>query len=283
MILVIDASVAVKWTLEEPGRDEALRMLDLGAELWAPDLIYAEVANVFRKKIKANRSTPDQANHALEGLRATLSRTAPSAELFAEALAVAIELDHSVYDCFYMSMALPGGRLISADEVFVKKCKAAGYSSSVSSISDLPAVPRPAVAASGLTTDIIRLGNLVEQTFDHLRKAATRTGGMTLFIASSDLAPAFDSPAYRGLIKLIRAAKPSELADLVALSWVGRSYQNVEDWNSLREWAGRMVEEGPNRHERYFASLMSGVARGLEKLALANQQANMPSSSTDGL
>ena len=54
MTLVVDASVAVKWFVEEDGRQQALQILDLD-EREAPDLIIAEVANVIWKKAFAAR------------------------------------------------------------------------------------------------------------------------------------------------------------------------------------------------------------------------------------
>lgn len=42
---VIDASIAVKWVVEEAGTSEALRLL--AARLYAPDLLVAECANIL--------------------------------------------------------------------------------------------------------------------------------------------------------------------------------------------------------------------------------------------
>ena len=50
MTLVIDASIAAKWFVEEPGRAQALEVLD-ETDRQAPDLVVAEVANVIWKKV----------------------------------------------------------------------------------------------------------------------------------------------------------------------------------------------------------------------------------------
>jgi predicted nucleic acid-binding protein len=47
---VVDASVAVKWYLEEPESEAALILLDGSFELHAPDLIYVEVALPGRRE-----------------------------------------------------------------------------------------------------------------------------------------------------------------------------------------------------------------------------------------
>jgi predicted nucleic acid-binding protein len=49
--LVIDASIAIKWVVEEDGTAEAL-VLRQKAKLIAPDLLVAECANIFWKKVQ---------------------------------------------------------------------------------------------------------------------------------------------------------------------------------------------------------------------------------------
>ena len=49
--LVIDASIAIKWVVEEDGTSEAL-VLRQKAKLIAPDLLVAECANIFWKKVQ---------------------------------------------------------------------------------------------------------------------------------------------------------------------------------------------------------------------------------------
>jgi predicted nucleic acid-binding protein len=45
-MLVLDASVAIKWVLHEAGDVEARAIIERGEPLIAPDLITAEVTNV---------------------------------------------------------------------------------------------------------------------------------------------------------------------------------------------------------------------------------------------
>ena len=49
--LVIDASIAVKWVIEEDGTPEALALRQ-NAKLIAPELLVAECANILWKKSK---------------------------------------------------------------------------------------------------------------------------------------------------------------------------------------------------------------------------------------
>jgi predicted nucleic acid-binding protein len=60
MTLVVDASVAIKWFVEEDGRQQALHVLDL-EERQATDLI-AEVAHGIWKKTLRGEVTDSQAS-----------------------------------------------------------------------------------------------------------------------------------------------------------------------------------------------------------------------------
>ncbi len=51
-LYVVDASVAVKWVVEEPGTQQAMALLNRH-ELAAPDLILAECANISGKRCGA--------------------------------------------------------------------------------------------------------------------------------------------------------------------------------------------------------------------------------------
>ena len=54
--VVIDASVAVKWILPEPGHEASLRLLDLyqdeQVDLYAPYLLITEVGSVLWKRVQ---------------------------------------------------------------------------------------------------------------------------------------------------------------------------------------------------------------------------------------
>jgi predicted nucleic acid-binding protein len=274
-VIVVDASVAVKWAVEEPGRADALRILELNEELVAPDLIFAELANVLRKKIKSGEVVAEQGTRTLDGVRLALSKTVASAELWADALQLALILDHSAYDCFYLTMAIGRSALVSADGKFVSKCRDNGLGAFVFEPAELVAAGRRAdqevAVPASIFPDVQRLGALVEKTFETLRDtAAVRSdrGGLRL-IPSRAYAPAFDSPAYRKLVKILRQLSPEHLGFLVALGWLGRPYHALESWPTLPANAERMAAEGLELHERYFVAQMGRVADGLRKLRSA--------------
>jgi predicted nucleic acid-binding protein len=60
-MLVVDASVALKWVLDEPGDREARAIIETGEALIAPELIVAEVANVAWRRVTSAEIHPSQA------------------------------------------------------------------------------------------------------------------------------------------------------------------------------------------------------------------------------
>ena len=84
-MLVVDASVAIKWFLLEAGRDEARRLLDAGQRLIAPELIVAEVTNTMWKRVMAGQITARQGAAATAALTQFLEPLLPIAPLAARA------------------------------------------------------------------------------------------------------------------------------------------------------------------------------------------------------
>jgi predicted nucleic acid-binding protein len=105
MSLVVDASVAVKWILDEDASARALALKELREELIAPSLVLAEIGNVLWKHVL--RQTLSQADAALGlvHLAATFDRLEPLESLHKRAMALALQLQHPIYDCFYLAVA----------------------------------------------------------------------------------------------------------------------------------------------------------------------------------
>lgn len=105
MALIIDASVAIKWFIDEPGSDAARRLWRDEPELLAPDLIVPEVCNAAWRKVRLGQSDPAQAQKIAARLRNGVLEFRPTAPLASRAIELALELDHPVYDCFYLALA----------------------------------------------------------------------------------------------------------------------------------------------------------------------------------
>ena len=119
--LVIDASVAIKWVVEEEGTDEALALRGT-AKLIAPDLLVAECANILWKKVRRGELLADEAGFGARLLQAADMELLPTRPLLENATLMAMELNHPAYDCLYLELATRHGcRLVTADEQLVKK------------------------------------------------------------------------------------------------------------------------------------------------------------------
>jgi predicted nucleic acid-binding protein len=121
--LVIDASVVVKWLLDESGREEALRLQDAyqdGAlDLIAPELLASEIGHVLWKKYTRGELTPEAVNRLYYGFLRDSPVLVDSPKNHARAVALAVEHRRSVYDCQYLALAEDEGcDLITADERF---------------------------------------------------------------------------------------------------------------------------------------------------------------------
>jgi predicted nucleic acid-binding protein len=115
MTLVVDASVAIKWFVEEDGRQQALHVLDL-EERHAPDLIIAEVANEIWRKTVRGEVTDRQATAICAALPRYFEALHPAEALVESAFGIALALRHPIYDCLYLACAaLVKGRVVTAD------------------------------------------------------------------------------------------------------------------------------------------------------------------------
>ena len=125
MILVIDASVAVKWFIEEDRCELARDVFREGIELVAPDLIFTEVANAMRKKVRDGEVAMEQARNALTGLANLFNRLVGPRDILVQSFEFACEIRHAVPDCVYLACAsIAGAALLTDDETLFLKAGA---------------------------------------------------------------------------------------------------------------------------------------------------------------
>jgi predicted nucleic acid-binding protein len=126
--IVIDASVAVKWVLRETGSDAADALLD-DHDLIAPALWLVESGNALWRRARIGEITADEAKARLSELR-----NAPVVSLAIEphveqALDLAVELGHPVYDCLYLTVALRHQtQMVTADRRFAAAVNGSHFS-----------------------------------------------------------------------------------------------------------------------------------------------------------
>jgi predicted nucleic acid-binding protein len=127
MTLVVDASVAVKWVLDEPATERALALRDSDGDLIAPSLVHAEIGSALWRAALRGHITGPEAGSALKAAIAHYSRIVLLAELADSALELAIELRHPIYDCSYLTLARRERcALVTADQRLLSAAEAAG-------------------------------------------------------------------------------------------------------------------------------------------------------------
>ncbi len=126
---VIDASIALKWLVEEIGTPDAL-VLRQRARLIAPELLLAECANILWKKVRRDELSKDEAILAARLLQAADIELVSTRSLLESATAIAVELDHPAYDGMYIALAAASGcRFVTADDRLLRKLDQRGRES----------------------------------------------------------------------------------------------------------------------------------------------------------
>ncbi len=125
---VVDASVAVKWVVRQPLTDRAYRAMEQ-FQLIAPSLILAEIGNTLWKYCRAGQVDRKSLAEIMNGIETRYFKTEPIDEaMAAAALALAVDLDHPIYDCYYLAMARRESvPLISDDRKLTLKARTAGF------------------------------------------------------------------------------------------------------------------------------------------------------------
>lgn len=123
MTLVVDASVGLKWVLQEPDSHLADLLARSGENLLVPDFWLNEATNVLWLQVRRNLLTADEAREGLALLQAHLVPM-PTARmgLHDVALEIGLTVNHSTYDTLYAAFALATGaaHVVVADGPFVK-------------------------------------------------------------------------------------------------------------------------------------------------------------------
>ncbi|MGH9317662.1 MAG: type II toxin-antitoxin system VapC family toxin [Thermoanaerobaculia bacterium] len=137
MRFVVDASVALKWFVPEPGRDHALRLFDHA--LSSPDLLLPEFANALWKKERRGEITRERGRAILSEIRKFAIDIRPSRALIDLAFVLATQTGATVYDSVYLSLAAAEGSvLVTADRRLLERCHNRLLSRSVIPLEDLP-------------------------------------------------------------------------------------------------------------------------------------------------
>ena len=107
---VVDASLAIKWLVNEEDSDKALALSigwgEMGVQIEAPHLMLAEVANALHRKVVDGQLSLHAAMLSLENLRALGIKFHDPENIHAGAVRLAGQLGQgAVYDSVYLALA----------------------------------------------------------------------------------------------------------------------------------------------------------------------------------
>jgi predicted nucleic acid-binding protein len=123
MTIVIDASVAVRWLFRLNPPLAADDLFRPGEALIAPDLLLAEITNAAWKMVIFEKFSAGSVVSVLNEAARILNEIVPSAPLAERAFAIAVELRHPAYDCFYLALAEQRDcQMVTADTRLLSRC-----------------------------------------------------------------------------------------------------------------------------------------------------------------
>jgi predicted nucleic acid-binding protein len=139
MIVVVDASVVVKWYVKEIHDGEAELLLNGGFELHAPELVIPELGNILWKKCRNGQISNDEALKIAEAFGRQDIHFHKQKSLLRSALFGANVTGKTVYDWTYLSLALLlSCPFITADGRFFTALKDTKFRKHLMWIEDVP-------------------------------------------------------------------------------------------------------------------------------------------------
>ncbi len=126
-MIVVDASVAAKWLLTEPGEHAAQRLLDGEDHLVAPESIRVEVMGAVLRQFRLGKVTEQRARVQIEFWESVVEgrlRLLALLDLLQQAVNMAFALKHPLPDCFYIAAGKQlGVSVITADRTLFERGK----------------------------------------------------------------------------------------------------------------------------------------------------------------
>jgi len=247
MSLVVDASVVIKWFIDEPLHENARRFLKTGESLHAPDLLLAEIGNIAWKKVIRGEIGEEQARKIALSLRDLPVSLLDSSELLERALQLALSIKHPVYDCLYLACAeYLGATLVTADEKLTKILARSQLAISYQRLDD-----RYNIALSEKQIDdLIHLCKYVEATWKN--------------IDTDEIKLHLDTLAFRHLKNAIQTLSEAQKIDLIALGWLGQGHSG-RNWLQLQESVRKSLSLSSDNDLISFVHLSEHIKAGWRK------------------
>jgi predicted nucleic acid-binding protein len=136
---VVNASIVIKWFVDEAHAEAARRLQEDQYELSALDLLWPECGNLVWKKVRRGELTPEEARLIWGGLEQQPITTVPSRLILELALEVAFDVSRTVYDSGYLALAmLLDCQLVTADQKLFNALQDGSYAAHVCWVANLP-------------------------------------------------------------------------------------------------------------------------------------------------
>jgi predicted nucleic acid-binding protein len=134
---VLDASVVIKWFIPEDDRQAALELRVSGAGFAAPDLLFAESANILWKHVKRGEIEPDRATAIIDEIATAPWVVHSTRSLGSDALSLALASGISAYDASYVALAVRLDTIcITADRRLFNKLQGSPFGRHVALLAD---------------------------------------------------------------------------------------------------------------------------------------------------
>jgi predicted nucleic acid-binding protein len=125
--VVLDASVAAKAFITEPGSDAARALIVSDTWVVAPDFVLAELANVAVKRLRRGDISRAVAEEMVASSRSAFDETVSAESLTSRAFSLAADCGLSTYDALYVALAeISACELVTADVKLVAAVRRAG-------------------------------------------------------------------------------------------------------------------------------------------------------------
>lgn len=271
MTFVIDTSIIVKWFVSEEGHEEAIKLLESKEQLVCPDFALAEAANALWRKTRKNEINVKQAAAALEKMPNFFDEIVPCSKLLNNAFSLAQKLDHSVYDCLFLSAASrnPNDVLITDDLKFAKKCVAGGFADKLRLLKDEPILFE---LSDSRIKKLLELLERYDLTKEFVKTSVLGNPKERKLITFSlrDMIPAFESPNYLRLKQKIGQLDEKSARSIIAICWYGREIGSLgfdHDYENAQALSTEPLDNAP-----YIIGLLRHYELGLLKLKQTHPQ-----------
>jgi predicted nucleic acid-binding protein len=118
-LVVVDTSVAMKWSLNENGKDEALALLDELETFLVPEFFLVEVDSVLTKRVRIRDITKEEAEQIRVYYRELPFRLISHDQIDESAFELSCLLNVNFFDSLFLSTALKFDSMVyTADKRF---------------------------------------------------------------------------------------------------------------------------------------------------------------------